>query len=107
MLAKKPARPSTGAAGWFYPKYFAEVAGKLVRWTALYIKLRRIYLSIKSDPERFAYSDIAMTAVAADEAETHELFDTDAARAFIEQRKRVKQAQGGGGEAEPAFEPAE
>ena len=34
----------------FYPKYFAEVAGKLARWAALYVKLRRIYLRIKSDP---------------------------------------------------------
>jgi hypothetical protein len=38
---------------------------------------------------------MAMTAVANDEAETHELFDTDAARAFVAQAKRVKDAQDG------------
>ena len=38
---------------------------------------------------------MAMTAVASDEAETHELFDTDAARAYVAQAKRVKDAQGG------------
>jgi hypothetical protein len=36
-----------------------------------------------------------MTPVAADEADTHELFGTDAARAYVAQAKRVKQAQDG------------
>jgi hypothetical protein len=83
------------AEWWFYPKYFAQLAAKLVRWTALYFKLRRIYLRIKHDPERFAYTDTAMTAVAADEADKHELFGTDAARAYVAQAKRVKDAQEG------------
>ena len=39
----------------------------------------------------------AMTAVAADEAETHELFNSDAARAYVAQTKRVKQMQAGHG----------
>jgi hypothetical protein len=79
----------------FYPKYFAEMASKLVRWTALYLKLRRVYLRIKADPNRFSYTDLAMTAVATDEAETHELFNTDAARAYVAQTKRVKEIQEG------------
>ncbi len=79
----------------FYPKYFAEIAGKLVRWTSLYFSLRRIYLRIKSDPQRYSYTDLAMTAVADDEAETHELFHTDAAQAYVAQAKRIKQAQDG------------
>jgi radical SAM superfamily enzyme YgiQ (UPF0313 family) len=77
----------------FYPKYFAEVAGKLVRWASLYFKLRRIYLRIKADPNRYSYTDTAMAAVAGDEADTHELFNTDAARAYVAQTKRVKQIQ--------------
>ncbi|MDP1908749.1 MAG: hypothetical protein Q8K85_10640, partial [Hyphomicrobium sp.] len=81
----------------FYPKYAAEIASKLVRWTALYFKLRRIYLGIKTDPNRYSYTDTAMTAVAADEAETHELFNSDAARAYIAQGRRVKQMQEGHG----------
>ena len=90
----------------FYPKYFAEIASKLVRWAALYIKLRRIYLRIKHDPQRFAYTDIAMTPVTEEEAQTHELFGNAAARAFIDQRKRVKDAQDGhAGEA--SMQPAE
>ena len=79
----------------FYPKYFAEMASKVVRWGTLYLRLRRIYLSIKRDPNRFNYTDLAMTPVASDEAETHELFGTDAARAFIARTQRVKQAQEG------------
>ena len=79
----------------FYPKYFAEAASKAVRWSALYLRLRRIYLRIKHDPQRYAYTDTAMTAVAADETETHELFGTDAARAFIAHAQHVKEAQDG------------
>jgi hypothetical protein len=79
----------------FYPKYYAAFASKLVRWTALYFKLRRIYLRIKHNPQRFAYTDMAMTAVADDEAATHELFGTAAARAYVAQAKRVKDAQEG------------
>ncbi|MGA7386785.1 MAG: radical SAM protein, partial [Pseudolabrys sp.] len=79
----------------FYPKYFGEVASKLVKWIALYLKLRRIYLRIKTDPQRYTYTDIAMTAVAADEAETYELFGTSAAQAYVAQAKRVKQIQEG------------
>ncbi len=79
----------------FYPKYFAEMASKVVRWGALYMKLRRIYLRIKHDPQRFEYTDLATTPVAADEAETHELFGTDAARAFIARAQHVKEAQAG------------
>jgi hypothetical protein len=91
----------------FYPKYFAEIAGKLVKWTALYLKLRRIYLRIKTDPQRYAYTDIAMTAVAADEVETHELFGTSAAQAYVAQTKRLKQIQEGHAHVMAPMEPAQ
>lgn len=79
----------------FYPKYLAETAGKIVKLAALYLRLRRIYLRVKHDPQRYAYTDVAMTAVADDEAATHELFHTDAARAFIAHAQPVKDAQHG------------
>jgi hypothetical protein len=41
----------------FYPRYFGETAVKLARWTTLYLRLRRIYLRIKRDSQRFAYTD--------------------------------------------------
>jgi len=77
----------------FYPKYFVEVFSKLVRWTHLYFKLRRIYLRIKFDPNRYSYTDMAMTPVGDDEAETHELFNSDAARAYVAQTNRLKNIQ--------------
>ena len=79
----------------FYPKYYAETAVKLARWGALYLRLRRIYLRIKRDPQRFAYTDLAMSAVEADEAQTHELFGTDAARAYVSQEDRLQKIRGG------------
>jgi radical SAM superfamily enzyme YgiQ (UPF0313 family) len=54
-------------AWWFYPHYLTETIVKLVRWGALYLRLRRIYLSIKRDPNRFAYTDLALTPVTDDE----------------------------------------
>ncbi len=91
----------------FYPKYFAETAGKLFKWAALYFKLRRIYLGIKHDPQRAAYRDVALTPVDAAEAETHDLFGSDAARAYVAHAKRVKQAQQGQGAQRAPLEAAE
>jgi len=80
----------------FYPRYWATVAARLARWAWLYFRLRRIYLRIKTDPNRYAYTDLAMTPVAGDEAATHELFGTEQARAYVEQRARLKLIQDGG-----------
>jgi radical SAM superfamily enzyme YgiQ (UPF0313 family) len=79
----------------FYPKYWAETVVKLARWATLYLRLRRIYLGIKKDPRRFDYTDLALTPVADNESDTHELFNTDAARAYVAQSKRVKELQAG------------
>lgn len=79
----------------FYPRHWGSVASRLVRWAALYFKLRRIYLRIKNDPQRDAYTDLAMTPVAEDELMTHELFSTNAAHAYVEKAKRIKEAQAG------------
>jgi radical SAM superfamily enzyme YgiQ (UPF0313 family) len=91
----------------FYPKYAVETAVKLVRWATLYLRLRRIYLAIKKDPHRFEYTDLAMTPVADNETETHELFQTDAAQAYVAQAKRVKDAQEGHAHEAMAAEAAE
>jgi hypothetical protein len=68
---------------------------RLVRWTVLYLKLRRIYLRIKKDPQRYAYTDLAMTPVQDDELETHELFNSGAAQAYVARAKHIKDAQDG------------
>jgi hypothetical protein len=79
----------------FYPKYAVETVVKLARWAVLYLRLRRIYLSIMHNPRRFEYTDLAMTPVAENEAETHELFRTDVAQAYVAQTKRIKEMQVG------------
>jgi radical SAM family protein len=75
---------------WFYPSYFAETGVKLVKWGALYLRLRRIYLSIRRDPKRFGYTDLAMTSVTEDETETRELFNTAVAQAYVGQQRHLQ-----------------
>ena len=77
----------------FYPQYAFEVVGKLVRWAWLYMRLRRIYLAIKRNPRRFEYTDLAMTPVADDESQTHELFQTNAAQAYVGNERRLEKAR--------------
>ena len=100
LRAEIPPRPAAGLrrssrSGRSIRNILPRLPSKVVRWAALYLRLRRIYLRIKHDPQRYAYTDIAMTPVAADETETHELFGTDAARAFIAHAQHVKEAQDG------------
>jgi radical SAM superfamily enzyme YgiQ (UPF0313 family) len=73
----------------FYPKYMAELLHKTAGWVSIYLRLRRIYLSIKYDPKRYEYTDLAISPVTDDEVETHEMFHTEAARAFVESERRI------------------
>jgi radical SAM superfamily enzyme YgiQ (UPF0313 family) len=57
----------------FYPSYIWESVTKLVRWCALYTRLRRIYLGIKHDPRRSEYSDTAMKPVEGDQIDSYDL----------------------------------
>jgi hypothetical protein len=91
-LDRRPGIPVEPVWG-FYPKYWTEAAVKLVRWGALYLRLRRIYLGIKYDPNRHTYTDLAMTPVRGDETETHELFQTDAAKAFVGREDHLRKAR--------------
>jgi hypothetical protein len=54
-----------------------------------------IYLSIKHDPERFQYTDFAMTSVTDDETETRELFRTVAAQTYLTQERRLEKIRQG------------
>ena len=60
-----------------------------MRWAKLYLGLRRIYLRIKHDPQRFQYMDLALTPVTDDEVETHELFRSQAAQAYVGQEQHL------------------
>ena len=58
--------------------------------------MRLRYLKFKRDPQRHGYMDLALTPVNDEETATRELFQSDAAQAFVrkEQRlERIKQGQ--------------
>lgn len=69
LKSRRDRRPSMPMESiWtFYPKFFGEVVGKTARWAALYLKLRKMYVAIKRDPKRYAYTDLAITPVTEDE----------------------------------------
>jgi hypothetical protein len=73
----------------FYPRYWTESIVKGVRWGWTYARLRKIYLSIKHDPNRYEYVDPAIEPVREDEIETHEMFKSEAAQAFVNQEQRL------------------
>jgi hypothetical protein len=79
----------------FYPKYIAEIVRKTVGWAEIYLRLRIIYLRVKHDPKRYEYSDLAITPVTDDEIATHEMFNTDAARAYVDSEKRLEKIRHG------------
>lgn len=73
----------------FYPKYLAELARKTYGWVSIYLRLRMIYLRTKHNPKRYEYTDLAITPVTDDEVETHEMFNNDAARAYVASERRI------------------
>jgi hypothetical protein len=86
----------------FYPKYFVETVAKQLRWAWLYGRIRRRYLGIKRDPKRFEYKDLALSPVLDDEIQTHEMFNTEAAHAYVEQERRLEKIRHGESGASPA-----
>jgi hypothetical protein len=79
----------------FYPKYFAELARKTFGWARIYFQLRKRYVRIKHDPKRYEYTDLAISPVTDDEIETHEMFHTDAARAYVDTERRLERIRRG------------
>ena len=77
----------------FYPGYYFETVAKLFKWGSLYLRLRRKYLKIKHDPKKFEYMDLALTPVADDEEDTMEMFQSDAAKAYVSQEHRLEKAR--------------
>ena len=78
----------------FYPRYYSDVAIKLVRWAALYLRLRRIYLRIKRDPRRFEYTDLAMTPISEEET-AREIFQNEAAQDYLDRARRLNAIRDG------------
>jgi hypothetical protein len=79
----------------FYPRYLTETVAKVGRWAHLYIKLRRRYLAIRKDPQRHAYTDLAISPVVEEEPETGELYQSAAAQAYLGRERHLKEARAG------------
>jgi hypothetical protein len=82
----------------------------MTRWALLYLRLRALYLRIlRAMPpkkpcvlRKLAYTDLAMTPVSEHEAETHELFNNEAARAYLSDERRLMDVRRAAGKPAPA-----
>jgi len=73
----------------FYPKYYAQMLWKQLRWISLYTRMRLIYMRVRKDPKRFEYMDLALEPVT-DHEEERELFQSDAAKSYIDKVHRIE-----------------
>ena len=73
----------------FYPRILAETVSKQARWLWLWGGKYALYRSIKKDPGRKSYMDEALKPVLDDDLDTHTLFETEEAKAFVAQQKRI------------------
>ena len=77
----------------FYPRYAFEVVQKHVAVFGLWRRMSRVRKSIKADPHRRAYTDLALTPVADDDLDSLDMFNTsDAAKASAAKAKRLSEA---------------
>lgn len=77
----------------FYPKYWVESVTKVAKLFLLYSRLRRLFLRLKKDPNRFKYTDLALTPVTDHDFEDLEMFHNPAAAAFVAQEQRRQHAR--------------
>jgi hypothetical protein len=72
----------------FYPKYLVDLAAKHVRVARMVWSIGRVRRAIKRDPDRKAYTDLALTPVADDELQSLDMFNvSDATRAAAAKAK--------------------
>lgn len=67
----------------FYPKYLSQTVWKQLQWGALFLRHYLILRRVMKDPQRLTYNDLGITAVTEDEIETHELFQSAEAQAYL------------------------
>ncbi len=74
----------------FYPRYGWEIISKTVRMVRHWLMIDRMCREVRRDPDRYAYTDQALTPVADHETETLELFThSDAARSEVARTRRI------------------
>ena len=98
LRTQVPARPAAGPSrssrsGGSIRNTGPRRCGSWRAGCALYLRLRRIYLRIKQDPQRFAYTDVAMTPLADSDVDTLELFGTKSAQAYVNQEERLRRVR--------------
>ena len=74
----------------FYPKYFSEIIWKHCCWILLVIRMRLIGKRVRNDSKNREYMDLALEPVIENETETLELFQSEAAKKFVEKRHRFE-----------------
>jgi hypothetical protein len=79
----------------FYPRYWTETVYKIYQWVSLYVGLQLIYRKVKTDPKRKEYMDLAVMPVTDDEVETRELFQSEAAHAYLDKVARREKIRRG------------
>lgn len=83
----------------FYPRYWGETARKLFAWARLYLRFGMIYRRVEKDPNKLAFTDIAMTPVSEHEEEL-EMFQSADAQEWLSKEKHLERVRHG--VAEPA-----
>ena len=78
----------------FYPKYYAGMLRKQLRWISLYTRMRLIYRRVRKDPKKLEYMDLALEPVT-DHEEEREMFQTDAAQNYLDKVHRLAEAKRG------------
>ncbi|HEX8367205.1 MAG TPA: radical SAM protein, partial [Pyrinomonadaceae bacterium] len=79
----------------FYPKYFAELLWKQMRWISLFLRMWLLCRKVENDPRRLEYMDLALEPVTDDETETRQLFQSEAAHNYVEKIHRLEKLRHG------------
>jgi radical SAM superfamily enzyme YgiQ (UPF0313 family) len=79
----------------FYPKYLAETIRKQRQWFALYLRYYFILRRVMGDPKRLEYSDEAITPVTDSDAENMEMFQSEEARSYLVNIRKVEKLRRG------------
>jgi hypothetical protein len=88
---RRPGLPAESA--WrFYPRFIGTTIAKVARLMPELWGIWRMYRRVNNDPNALAYTDLAMTPVAADEGENLEIFTQNkAARDAVGHARKVKE----------------
>jgi len=72
----------------FYPRYWAETVKKLAIYTGVFLRWNRVLKEVRQDPDRAAYTDLAITPQSDSEFETLDLYQATAGGTAALARKR-------------------